>query len=133
MANAVTRYKKGSYINMIPGTAVFDNMFDSCWIVLANDGQTVSLKNTSGGKNGVEMDVSDATCSETICFTDAVGQKRRYEELLINALERAIDDSSEDATKRMIRAMKITPEELDMIGYDADNFPTMHEWAAENE
>ena len=115
MTNTVTRYKKGTYLDMVPGTAVFDNRFDSCWIVLSNDGKTVSLKNTSGGKNGVAMDVSDATCSENLFFTDAVVQKRRY-----------------DATKRMIRAMKITPEELDMIGYDADNFPTMHEWAEEN-
>lgn len=51
----------------------------------------------------------------------------RYEELLINSLEHAIN-TSEQATKDLIRAMRIMPDELDEIGYDKENFPEMHKW-----
>ncbi len=56
--------------------------------------------------------------------------KARIEELIINALEWAIN-VSEQATKDLIRAMEITSDELDEIGYDKENFPKMHEWAEE--
>lgn len=54
----------------------------------------------------------------------------RYEELIINALEWAINES-ESTTRNLIRGMGITPEELDAVGYDETNFPDMHRWALE--
>ena len=59
---------------------------------------------------------------------DLIIENRRMKELLINAIERAID-VSEQATHDIIRAMGITSDELDAIGYDKENFPNMHEWA----
>ena len=53
----------------------------------------------------------------------------RIENLLIYAFEWAIN-VGEQATCDIIRATGILPEELDAIGYDAENFPKMHEWAA---
>ncbi len=53
----------------------------------------------------------------------------RLENLLIYAFEWAIN-VGEQATHDIIRATGILPEELDAIGYDAENFPKMHEWAA---
>ena len=51
---------------------------------------------------------------------------KRLEELVINALEWAIE-VSEQTTRDLIVSMGITPEELDAIGYDKENFAPMHE------
>ena len=51
----------------------------------------------------------------------------RTEELLINAIEWAIN-ISEQTTHDIIRAIGITSDELDIIGYDKENFHDMHEW-----
>jgi len=51
----------------------------------------------------------------------------RTEELLINAIEWAIN-ISEQATHDIIRAIGITSDELDTIGYDKENFHDMYEW-----
>lgn len=56
--------------------------------------------------------------------------KNRYEDLLINALEWAINVSKQQ-THDLIRAMGITSDELSSIGYDSANFPEMHAWANE--
>ena len=53
---------------------------------------------------------------------------RRYEEMLINAIEHAIN-VSKTYTRDIIRAIGITPEELEEIGYDCVNFPELHAWA----
>lgn len=50
----------------------------------------------------------------------------RLEEIAINALEWAIE-VGEQTTTDLIRAMGITSDELDAIGYDKENFPSMHE------
>ncbi len=55
----------------------------------------------------------------------------RLEELLINAIEWAIN-VSEQATHDILRASGITSDELNAIGYDKDNFPKMHEWVNED-
>ena len=51
----------------------------------------------------------------------------RMESMLIKSFELAIN-TSEEATKALIRATGITSDELTLIGYDEDNFPKMHEW-----
>ena len=53
---------------------------------------------------------------------------KRYEELLINAFEWAIN-VSETTTKDLIRATGVISSELEELGYDKENFPEMHEWA----
>lgn len=50
----------------------------------------------------------------------------RLEELLINAFEFMINKSEQD-TVDLIVATGITSEELNEIGYDEDNFKSMHE------
>ena len=52
----------------------------------------------------------------------------RLEELVINALEWAIE-VGEDTTYNLIRGMGITSDELEAIGYDEENFKSMHEEA----
>lgn len=54
----------------------------------------------------------------------------RLEELCINALEWAIEHS-EQTTHDLIRGMGITSDELEKIGYEKENFPSMHEAAEE--
>lgn len=49
----------------------------------------------------------------------------RLKEMLIAALGHAIE-VSEQATADLIRAIGITDEELDELGYDEKNFPAMH-------
>ena len=51
----------------------------------------------------------------------------RTEELLINSIEWAVN-ISEQATHDIIRAIGITSDELDAIGYDKENFSNMHTW-----
>ena len=51
---------------------------------------------------------------------------KRLEELVINALEWAIEVSKQ-TTRDLIVSMGITPEELYTIGYDKENFASMHE------
>lgn len=53
-------------------------------------------------------------------------KSERLEECLINAIEWAIQ-VGEQATHDLIRGIGITSDELDAIGYDAENFPEMHE------
>ena len=57
--------------------------------------------------------------------------KERYEELLINVFEWAIN-ISEQATYDLIQAAEITSKELGEIGYDKANFREMHEAAYED-
>ena len=54
----------------------------------------------------------------------------RLEELTINAIEWAIN-VSEQATHDILSSMGITSEELEIIGYDKENFPDMHKWVEE--
>ena len=51
--------------------------------------------------------------------------ENRLTELLINAFEWAIE-VSETTTNDLIRATGITSAELEEIGYEKDNFPSMH-------
>ena len=64
------------------------------------------------------------------CQNERTDKKNRYEDLLINALEWAINVSKQQ-THDLIRAMGITSDELSSIGYDSANFPEMHAWANE--
>lgn len=130
MANITETYTNGTYVNMIPGTVVLDYALSSYWTVLSNDGKQIRLKNLKGGKNAVEMNVSDKTTHNTFVLMDVAEEFNRYETLLINAIEWAIN-ISEQNTRDMIRAMGITSDELSAIGYDEDNFPMMHVWANE--
>lgn len=61
----------------------------------------------------------------------ATNKAVRYEDCLINAIEHAIDVSTQ-YTHDLLRAMGITSEELEDIGYDRENFPKMHEWVNED-
>lgn len=54
----------------------------------------------------------------------------RLEELLINAIEHAVM-VSEQYTHDLVKAIGITSDELDKIGYDKTNFPSMHAAAEE--
>ena len=54
--------------------------------------------------------------------------KERTEELLINAFEGAINDSTR-ATIDLINVTGITSEELEELGYEKENFPDLHEMA----
>lgn len=54
--------------------------------------------------------------------------KERIEELLINAFEGAINDSTR-ATIDLINVTGITSEELEELGYEKENFPDLHEMA----
>ena len=56
--------------------------------------------------------------------------EERLQQLLINAIEWSIE-VSEQQTHDQIRAMGITSEELEEIGYEKENFPQLHEWANE--
>lgn len=58
-------------------------------------------------------------------------ENERLETLLINAIEHAID-VSEQYTHDIIRAIGITSDELESIGYDKENFPMLHTWAGED-
>lgn len=49
----------------------------------------------------------------------------RLEELVIQALEWSIE-CSEQITHDLIGGMSITSDELELIGYDKENFPSMH-------
>ena len=49
----------------------------------------------------------------------------RMEELLINALEWAIE-KNEETTIELVQHMGITSDELEAIGYEKENFETMH-------
>ena len=49
-----------------------------------------------------------------------------YEMYLINAIEWAVN-VGETATHDLLRAIAITSEDLEAIGYDRANFPKMHE------
>lgn len=53
-------------------------------------------------------------------------KSERLEECVINALEWAIE-VSEQTTFDLIRAMGITSDELDAIGYEKENFQKMHD------
>ena len=78
----------------------------------------------------LEEDLTVEKAADTKLYV--VEEFNRYEALLINALEWAIN-VSEQTTHDLIHAMGITSEELSAIGYDEDNFPEMHEWINENE
>ena len=130
MAKIIETYANGTYVNMVPGTIVSDYALSSYWSVLSNNGKEVRLKNLKGGKDAAEMVVSDETTHNTFALMDVVEELDRYEELLINAIEWAVN-VSEQLTEDLIRAMGITSDELSAIGYDKDNFPAMHAWANE--
>ena len=130
MGKIIEQYCNGSYVNMIPGTVVMDYALSSYWTVVANNGKEVQLKNLKGGKNATKMLVSDETSQNTFVLMDVAEELNRYEILITNALEWAIN-VSEQHTKDLIRAMGITSEELSTIGYGEDNFPKMHVWANE--
>ena len=130
MAKIIETYANGTYVNMVPGTIVSDYALSSYWSVLSNNGKEVRLKNLKGGKDAAEMVVSDETTHNTFALMDVVEELDRYEELLINAIEWAVN-VSEQLTEDLIRAMGITSDELSAIGYDKDNFPAMHVWAKE--
>lgn len=68
--------------------------------------------------------------NEVISTKEDASAESRKEELLINALEWAVN-VSEQATHDLIRATGITSEELSEIGYDKENFPQMHKWIEE--
>ena len=76
------------------------------------------------------MIVSDENTHNTFVLMDVVEEFNRYEALLINATEWAVN-ISEQHTKDIIRAMGITSDELSAIGYDKGNFPEMHVWSAQ--
>ena len=63
---------------------------------------------------------------------DVTEEFNRYETLLINIFEGAINSKNEDSVRYLITDSGITSEELSVIGYDEDDFPQMHEWAREN-
>ncbi len=52
----------------------------------------------------------------------------RMEELLLNALEWAIE-KDEETTTELIQHMGITSDELEAIGYERENFEIMHDAA----
>lgn len=130
MAKIIETYTNGTYVNMVPGTVVLDYALSCYWSVLSNDGKKVRLKNLKGGEGAAEIIVSDETTHNTFVLMDVVEEFNRYETLLINAIEWAVN-VSEQHTKDIIRAMGITSDELSAIGYDKDNFPAMHVWANE--
>ncbi len=130
MAKIIETYTSGTYVNMVPGTVVLDYALSSYWSVLSNNGKEVRLKNLKGGEDATETIVSDETTHNTFVLMDVVEEFNRYETLLINAIEWAVN-VSEQHTKDIIRAMGITSDELSAIGYDEENFPTMHVWANE--
>ena len=130
MAKVVKQYSNGNYVEMMPGTVVLDYALSSYWSVLSNDGKTVRLRNLKGGENAAMISVSDETTHNTFVLLDVTEKFDRYETLIINALEWAIN-VSEQATCDLIRAMGITSEELSAIGYDEDNFPKMHGYTKE--
>lgn len=53
-------------------------------------------------------------------------KKSRLEELCINAIEWAVNHS-ENITHDLVRGMGITSDELEEIGYDRDNFESLHD------
>lgn len=57
-------------------------------------------------------------------------KNNRMEELLINAIEWAIDCGGSH-THDLLRSMGITSKELEKIGYEKDNFHELHEWVTE--
>ena len=70
--------------------------------------------------------------NEVISTREDTLDEGRKEELLVNALEWAIN-VSEQATHDLICATGITSEELSEIGYDEENFPQMHKLIEEVE
>lgn len=56
---------------------------------------------------------------------------KRFEELLINAIEWAIE-VGEQTTQDIIKAIEITSTELEKIGYDKKNFSDLHKYAKNN-
>ena len=130
MAKIIETYTNGTYVNMVPGTVVLDYALSCYWSVLSNDGKEVRLKSLKGCEKSVEIVVSDENTHNTFVLMDVVKEFNRYETLLINAIEWAVN-ISEQHTKDIIRAMGITSDELSAIGYDEDNFSVMHVWANE--
>ena len=130
MSKIVKQYSNGNYVEMMPGTVVLDYALSSYWSVLSNDGKTVRLKNLKGGENAAEMNISDKTSHNTFVLLDVTEEFNRYETLIINTLEWAVN-VSEQVTCDIIRAMGITSDELSAIGYDEDNFPKMHSYTEE--
>ncbi len=112
---------------MVPGTVVVDYNFKCFWSVVSNDGKKVTLRALKGGEDGTKITVSDNTTNNSFTLVDIVEELNRYENLVINAIEWAVN-VSEQHTYDLIRAMGITSEELSTIGYDEDNFPKMYEW-----
>jgi hypothetical protein len=56
--------------------------------------------------------------------------KTRLEDLCIAAIEWATEHS-EDISHDLIRGMGITSDELEAIGYEKENFPSLHDAANE--
>lgn len=79
----------------------------------------------------------DVIHNENTCFQDTQVQplnhvltNNRLKELLINAIEWSIE-VSEQHTHDLLRATRITSHELEIIGYDKENFENIHEFVNE--
>ena len=75
--------------------------------------------------------------NENGCFEDMQVQpldyvltNSRLKELLINAIEWSMD-VSEQHTHDLLRATGITSHELEIIGYDKENFENIHRFVNE--
>lgn len=99
--------------------------------------QLMRLNDNMENNNSLMNRLLADRAAETDAIVAALGKKERpsesmipaerMETLLINAFERAIDDS-DAAVKVLIRSTGITSEELEKFGYDKVNFPIMHGW-----